>query len=75
MGLEDRKEKLLPWNKNKPIRFATNPALPVINTNTGRVTGCGEANLSIESIKIVKHKASKNTPLISAPRISALCHP
>jgi hypothetical protein len=42
---------------------------------TGFLISSGETNLSIESIRMVKHKASRNTPLISAPSISALCHP
>lgn len=32
-------------------------------------------NLSIASMKILKHRANRNTPLIKAPKISALCHP
>lgn len=32
-------------------------------------------NLVIASNPIEKHNANKNTPLISAPNTSALCHP
>lgn len=66
---------ILPWNKNRPTILANNPAPPVTNTMTGFLISSGETNLSIESIRIVKHKASRNTPLINAPNISALCHP
>lgn len=55
--------------------FANKPAQPVIRTIKGFVTILGDINRSIESIKIVKHNASKKTALINAPNISALCQP
>lgn len=35
----------------------------------------GSKNLSIASIKMEQHKASRKTALTRAPKISARCHP
>lgn len=68
-------ERYLPWKRTSPNKFAARPAHPVISTQTGSVITWGLTKRSIQSINSVKHRASRKTPFISAPRISARCQP
>jgi hypothetical protein len=51
------------------------PKLPTTTINLGLVISGGETILPIASRKMDTHSATRNTPLMSAPRISARCHP
>lgn len=51
------------------------PALPTATINFGVVISGGETIRPIASSAMVMHSATRKTPLISAPRISARCQP
>lgn len=65
----------VPWNKNSPMMLLANPKDPTMTTNLGFEISLTLKNLSMASMKIEKHRASKKTPLTSAPSTSDLCHP
>lgn len=50
------------------------PKQPTMQTNLGFWTSWGSTNRWMASRKIERHKATKKTPLTSAPRVSARCH-
>ena len=50
------------------------PQEPTIRMMTGCETSCGSTNRWIASRKMERHSATRKTPLIRAPRVSARCH-
>ena len=50
------------------------PQIPTQNTSTGFETFCGSTNRCMASRKMVTQRATKKTPLIRAPNVSARCH-
>lgn len=64
-----------PWNRNNPTILDIKPSEPTMTMTLALLISGGAMNRPIASKPIVTHNASRNTPLISAPRISARCHP
>lgn len=54
--------------------FDRRPQEPTIRMIMGCETSCGSTNRWIASRKMERHSATRKTPLIRAPRVSARCH-
>jgi len=50
------------------------PKQPTIRTSLGCETSCGSTNRWMASRKIERQSATRKTPFIRAPRVSARCH-
>ena len=64
-----------PWKRNSPTILDIKPSEPTMTITLALLISGGAMNRPIASKPIVTHNASRNTPLISAPRISARCQP
>jgi hypothetical protein len=65
----------IPWKRNNPTMLLNRPRLPTMTMIFGLEISGGEITRPSASRAIDMQRATRNTPLISAPRISARCHP
>ena len=68
-------DRCLPWKRKSPTMLLSKPNVPTMTMTLGLLISGGEMNRPKASSAIETHRATRKTPLMSAPRISARCHP
>ena len=65
----------VPWKRNSPTILLNNPRLPTMTMILGFEISGGAMTRPSASRAMDMQRATRKTPLMRAPRISARCHP